>query len=318
MTANSSRQGDNVARAVATIVFTVMALSLGDALIKLFSTDFVLWQVFVLRSLIALPVLALVLGLRSRGGGRNPDHRLARFLPRHAGWVALRSLLLTFMWVAYYAALPHLALSAAAAAYYTLPIFITLFAALFLGDRIGPPGWAAILLGFFGVLLVLRPEAGAFNRHALLPLAAAILYALAMILTRSKCREEDPLVLSLALNVSFIAVGAVATLSSLIAARAGLPLDDGFLGRPWTPVGAAEAATLALLAAAIIVGSAGAALAYQIGPPATVASFDFAYVAFAGVWGLLLFGEFPDAVSLLGMAMIVGGGVLAVRRRLPI
>ncbi|WP_340116299.1 DMT family transporter [Pelagibius sp. 7325] len=306
MSQRPSLHGDNVARAVGTIVLTVMALSLGDALIKLFSADFVLWQVFVLRSLVALPVLALIIGVRQRAG--RPG--LSRFLPRHPGWVALRSLMLTFMWVAYYAALPHLALSAAAAAYYTLPIFITLFAALFLGDRIGPLGWMAILLGFLGVLLVLRPDAGAFNLHALLPLAAAVLYALAMILTRSRCRQEDPLVLSLSLNVSFIAVGALATLAGL----AGLTSDGGFLGGTWAPIGVSEAGALAVLAAAIIIGSVGAAIAYQIGPPATVASFDFAYVAFAGLWGLLFFSEFPDAISVLGMAMIVAGGLLAVRR----
>lgn len=310
MAQSTSLDGDSVARAVATIVFTVMALSLGDALIKLFSADFVLWQVFVLRSLIALPVLASIIALRNRAGACSRH----RFLPRHPGWVALRSLMLTFMWVAYYAALPHLDLSAAAATYYTLPFFITLFAALFLGDRIGPLGWVAILLGFAGVLLVLRPEAGAFNLHAVLPLAAAVLYALAMILTRSKCRQEDPLVLSLSLNVSFIAVGAMATLGGLFVLPAGFLGDGGFLGGPWAPIGVAEAGALALLAASIIIGSVGAAIAYQIGPPATVASFDFAYVAFAALWGLLFFGAFPDTISLLGMAMIVGGGMLAVRR----
>jgi drug/metabolite transporter (DMT)-like permease len=305
-----SPQGDNVARAIATIVFTVMALSLGDALIKLFSTNFVLWQVFVLRSLIALPVLASVIALRDRPGA----HALRRFLPRHPGWVALRSLMLTFMWVAYYAALPHLELSAAAATYYTLPFFITLFAALFLGDRIGPRGWLAILLGFAGVVLVLRPEAGAFNLHAVLPLAAAVLYALAMILTRSKCRHEDPLVLSFSLNVSFIAIGVLATLAGPLVFPQGSAAQGGFLGGAWAAVGAAEAGALALLAAAIIVGSVGAAIAYQIGPPATVATFDFAYVAFAALWGFVFFGTFPDMIGLLGMAMIVGGGMLAIRR----
>lgn len=304
MTQNTSLDGDSVARAVATIVFTVLALSLGDALIKLFSADFVLWQVFVLRSLIALPVLAAVIAFRARAGAAT----LQRFLPRHPGWVALRSLMLTFMWVAYYAALPHLDLSAAAATYYTLPFFITLFAALFLGDRIGRRGGLAILLGFAGVVLVLSPDAGAFNLYAVLPLAAAVLYALAMILTRSKCRHEDPLVLSLALNVSFIAVGGVATLA------VPLLFPGGFLGGAWAAVGAAEAWALVLLAASIIIGSVGAAIAYQIGPPATVATFDFAYVAFAALWGLVFFGSFPDMIGLLGMAMIVGGGMLAVRR----
>ena len=58
----------------------------------------------------------------------------------------------------------------------------------------------------------------------------------------------------------------------------------------------------------------GAAIAYQKGPPAVVGSFDFAYVGFAVLWGLVFFAEVPDARALLGIAMIVGAGVLSLRR----
>ena len=297
---------DNVRLAVAVILATSLALSLGDAAIKLISADFVLWQIFVLRSVIAIPILIAVVRLRFRA---------ASLVPRRLGWVALRSLMLTLMWVAYYAALPHLALGIAAAAYYTLPIFITLFAALFIGDRIGPLGWGAILLGFVGVLLILKPEAEGFNGYALLPLISAVLYALAMILTRTKCREEHPLVLSLGLNVSFVVIGLVAT---FLIAIVGAPADDAritsFLFGEWSAMGATEWLSMALLAAAVIIGSVGAALAYQVGPPATVATFDFAYVGLAGIWGIVFFAEVLDAVTIAGMVLIVAAGVLALRR----
>jgi drug/metabolite transporter (DMT)-like permease len=223
--------------------------------------------------------------------------------------------MLTLMWVAYYAALPHLALGVAAATYYTLPIFITLFAAFFIGDRIGPAGWGAVLLGFAGVLLILKPEADGFNGYALLPLVSAILYALAMILTRTKCREENPLVLSLSLNVSFVAIRLLAT---LVIAVVGGPADEergtSFLFGEWSIMGKTEWFSMILLAAAVIIGSVGAAIAYQIGPPATVATFDFVYVGFAGAWGVLFFAEVLDSITIAGMVLIIAAGVLAVRR----
>ena len=151
---------DNVRLAVAVILLTVFALSLGDALIKKTSAGFVIWQIFVLRSLLALPALLLILK------GQFPAVGL---MPRAAGWTALRSLMLTLMWVAYYASLPHLPLSVAAAAYYTLPIFITLFGAAFVGERVGRIGWIAVVLGFVGVTLILKPTAAEFNAYALLP-----------------------------------------------------------------------------------------------------------------------------------------------------
>ena len=306
LSASYSSGGDNVRLAVAVILATDLALSLGDAAIKQISADFVLWQIFVIRSIIAIPILIAVIRLRSRA---------ASFVPRRLGWVALRSLMLTLMWVAYYSALPHLALGIAAATYYTLPIFITLFAAIFIGDRIGPMGWGAVLLGFGGVLLILKPEAHGFNGYALLPLVSAILYALAMILTRTKCREENPLVLSLSLNVSFVAIGLLATLLiAMIGGSADEAQGTPFLFGEWSIMGKTEWLSMALLAAAVIIGSVGAAIAYQVGPPATVATFDFVYVGFAGVWGVLFFAEVLDGVTITGMALIIAAGVLAVRR----
>lgn len=302
----TSADVDNVKLAVFAIVLTVFVLSLGDAIIKLVSAEFPLWQIFVMRSFIAVPVLVAVIRIR---------YRSVSLKPRRLGWTVLRSLMLTFMWVAYYSALPNLALTVAAAAFYTSPLFITLFAALFIGDKVGTRGWIAVSIGFCGVLLILRPEANDFNAYALLPFVAAILYALAMIITRTKCKREAPLVLSLGLNVSFVGVGAIATLSIAFwgvsnAETANYP----FLLGPWTSMGANEWLVMGLLAIAIIIGSIGAAIAYQVGPSSIVATYDFSYLAFAAVWGLLFFSEVPDVITVGGMALIVAAGLLAVRR----
>lgn len=69
-----------------------------------------------------------------------------------------------------------------------------------------------------------------------------------------------------------------------------------------------------LLGTAILVDSIGAAIAYQTGPSSIVATFDFTYVGFALLWGLIFFGEVPDAMAIGGMIMIVGAGILSVRR----
>jgi drug/metabolite transporter (DMT)-like permease len=298
--------GDNIRLAVFAIIFTVFALSLGDALIKQISTGFPLWQIFVIRSVIAIPVLALIVKVR---------YQTVSLLPLNFGWSALRSLMLTFMWVAYYTALPHVNLSIAAAAYYTLPLFITLFAALFIGERVGVQGWIAVFLGFSGVLLILRPQADDFNAYALLPLIAAILYAFAMILTRTKCKNENPLVLAFGLNASMVTVGAIATFYIWIWGPSSSAVDTyGFLLGQWIAMGSLEWLALGLLATAILIGSVGAAVAYQAGPSSIVATVDFSYLAFATVWGLVFFAEVPDAITVTGMIMIVAAGVLSVRR----
>lgn len=231
-------------------------------------------------------------------------------MPRAFFWTVIRSLLLVSMWISYYLSLPHLSLSIAAAAYYTLPIFITLFAAVFIGDKISYTGWIAVALGFIGVLLILRPSSDDFNWYALLPILSAILYALAMILTRTHCRKVHPLMLSLSLNFAFVITGSLAA----IFIASVLPVSrEGFLLAPWTEMSSTHWFSMSILAIAILIGSVGAAIAYQNGPPSIIGIFDFGYVGFAVLWSILLFDQYPDIVSVSGIALIVVAGIISVR-----
>lgn len=289
--------------AIAAIVVTVLLLSLGDALIKTLSADLILWQIFVLRSCLALPVLMLVLRLRFPSIAMRPQA---------PGWALARSVMLVVMWIVYYAALPHLPLSIAAAAYYTLPLFITLFSALLAKERVSALGWSAVALGFCGVVLILKPAASDFTLFALLPLVSAMLYALAMILTRTRCRGEHPLVLAGALNATFIAAGLGATGTLLLLPAEGAA--SSFLTGAWAPLGRNETIAIGLLAIGILVASTFTAYAYQRGRSSVIATFDFTYVGFAVVWGVLFFAELPDLASVGGMIMIVVAGIIAVTR----
>lgn len=88
MNQHANSDGDNLKVAISAIVFTVFALSLGDALIKQISADFPLWQIFVIRTLIAIPVLLAILKTR---------YPSVSLIPTQLGWTALRSVMLTIM-----------------------------------------------------------------------------------------------------------------------------------------------------------------------------------------------------------------------------
>lgn len=280
-----TRKADNLKIAIGAIVAGCFALALGDALIKQHSATFVLWQIFVLRSAILLPFLVYLVRIYSCA---DP------LMPRRFGWTLLRSMMLVIMWVFYFTALPHIAFAVAAAAFYTLPIFITLFAALFLGESISARGWLAVVAGFGGTLLILQPQADDFNAWTLLPLVSAILYAVAMILTRSKCRDEKATVLSLWMNLCFVGVGALALLLAWWNPTTEQVALNPFLFSAWTPMQLAEWRTMGILAAAI---------------------FDFSYVGFAAAWGYLLFADIPSGPVAVGILLIVAAGILASRQR---
>lgn len=296
---------DNVRLAVASIVVTVLALSLGDAVIKFIASDFSLWQIYVLRSLLAIPPLVALLKWPAPG---------ARLAPVSAGWALFRSFLMVVIWVFYYTSLLYVELSVAASVLYTIPLFITLFSALFTGDRVGVKAWLAVICGFTGVLVIVRPAAEDFNLYALLPLVSAVLFAYAMILTRTKCRDENPKVLALLQNLLFVVTGAVISVVLMLWSPHELAAVNPFLFGPWAPLGAAQWLVMAALAATVIIGNICGAFAYQNGPSATIAAFDYCYLVFSVVWGLWLFMEIPDLQSAAGMVMIAASGILIVRQ----
>ncbi|QMU58473.1 MAG: EamA family transporter [Boseongicola sp.] len=294
------KQPDSTLLAIAAIIIAMLSLSFGDALVKLYSADFVIWQIFILRSVIAVAVLMVAWWLWVPRDRKRPGH---------IGWTSLRSLLMVIMWIFYYLALPNVQLSLAAAAMYVAPLFITLFSAVFLGERIRPVGWIAATIGFVGVLVILRPRAGDINFYAFLPIIAAMFYGFAVILTRSKCRNEHPVTLSIALNAAFLVVGAIGTaiVPFLTDKREGF-----FLGL-WPDMGGAEWVTMLILVAVILITGFFVIIAYQNGRPQIVSTFDFSYVGFAVLWGALMFGDLPDTISFVGILMIVGGGMLSLR-----
>ena len=299
-------KADNVKLAVITIIFTVFALSLGDALIKGLSLSFPLWQLFVLRSLIAIPALIIFIRLRAKS---------TSLMPKAWFWITVRSLLLSLMWVAYYVALPFIDLEVAGAVYYTLPLFITLLAWLFVGEKVSPIAWLAIGVGFLGVIVILRPSGEDFNWAALLPLISALFYAIAMLLTRTKCHDESPLILGLSLHVSLVGLGLLGTfLLPLVFPEAQELTGNAFLFGDWTTMNSTSWLAMWGLALAAVLGSVLGAFAYQTGPSATVATFDYCYLAFIALWGIIFFAEIPDVWTLVGMALIAVAGILAIRK----
>lgn len=298
-------RADHVTAGIATMVATAAAMSLGDALVKVMSADLGLWQFFVLRSAVALPLLVLL--LRTRGTVWPSSRHVLR-------WCAVRSLLLIGMWVSFYAALTLVDLATVATAYYTGPLFITLLSALVARERVGWRRWLAVSAGFAGVVLMLRPDQGAIAWPVLFAVLSGLFYALAAVVTRVRLADESPLVLSGALNIAFLVAGALGT--GLLLAAALEPATvarQPFVLGPWQPMTLQAWTVVAGLGVLIVAISTGVARAYQLAPSSIIATFDYAYLPFAALWGFAFFAAVPDATTLAGMALIAAAGLSLLR-----
>lgn len=284
---------------IAAILGSVFLLAGADAAVKAMSAEFSLWQIYVTRSLVALPILLVILaasGTRPWRGVLSP-------------WVALRSLLLSLMWLAYYAALPVMDLAVAATALYTTPVLIAVLASLVAADPVGRAGWIAVVLGFAGVVVAIGPSGDAITAWAILPLLSAVLYASAAIVTRTRCADESPVALALALHVALLLTGLIGTAGIAILRPEG---GDPFLFGSWTAMGTGDGLLMAALGGIMVVVAIGVAYAYQRGRAAVIGAFDYGYLVFAAFWGALLFGERPSLMTFIGMAMIALAGALVL------
>jgi drug/metabolite transporter (DMT)-like permease len=294
---------DNAPKGIALIIGAVFLLALADAAVKYFSARLPLWQLFLAVSCLSVPTLGTWLGRRIYTG---------RLRINSLPWVMARSLLLLLMWVTYYSALPLIPLSVAAVAIYTTPLFIALFSTCYGGEPLTAVGWAAVGLGFAGVALVLRPGSEIFTLATLLPVVGAMFYALAMVVTRRHCRGEHPLVLALGLNVAFLFAAGIGGIASLIVSDT-TSARAPFLLSHWQPLGWVEIIFIVCYACMLILINTATARAYQVAPPALVGTFDYAYLAFACLWGYLLFHEVPDAFTWMGMLLILIAGLMVFR-----
>ncbi|WP_374651281.1 DMT family transporter [Dongia sp.] len=288
------------------IILTVFAMSFADAVVKFASAAFPLWQIYVLRSLMVLPVLVAIASWQGRAGS---------MAFHSARWAFLRGMLLALMYIAIYAAAPVLSLPVIAAALYTAPLFIALFSALFVREKVTRRQWAGICLGFIGVLVILRPAAEGFSPLAPIPIVAAMLYALAAIMTRTRCSTETPMALALAVNLSLLAVGLAA--SAVIYLWQPSPDQAAvypFLLGHWVAMAAREWGIVALLAVLMVAISLGLAKAYQSAPSSVIATFDYSYLVFAAFWSFVMFSQTPDGATIIGMVMIAAAGLLVIDR----
>ena len=180
------------------VMFAMAAFSTQDVVVKIVAAQVSLWQLLFIRSLLTLWLLVMVVAVTGR---------LPTLAPRSWFWPLVRASFMCGAYLSFYAALPLLPLSKAAAAFFTGPLIITLLAALLLGERIGPRRVLAILAGFLGVVCIVRPGAEGWSPVALLPVLAACCYAVGIIIPRWRCQEEPNFAPSMVHNLLYAGIG---------------------------------------------------------------------------------------------------------------
>ena len=287
------------------MVGALFLLGFQDSIVKLVSGELSLWQFQTIRAALNLTLLYLV--TRLAWGTRPPA-------PKRLWAVALRSLFLVGAMIFFFGGIPFLNLSDIAAGLYVFPLFVAVLSAALLGERVGPRRVAAILVGFSGTLLILKPGTDAFRAVSLMPIGAALCYAGTILTTRRLCRGESPVTLSFGVAVAFMLVGVAGVATFAIATDFPLATDWPYLFTGWHDIGLPVLGLIATCSVLNLVANIALSRAYQSAEASWLAPFDYSYIVFATFWGFVFWRHVPDGLTLLGMAMIAGAGVFVAWR----
>jgi drug/metabolite transporter (DMT)-like permease len=276
-------------RAAVYMMVSMAGFTCNDAFLKSLAGALPLFQAVFLRGMIATLLIACLAwhqgALRFRAGRRDRKLIGQRTIGEIGGTVCFLT------------ALFNMPIANASAILQSVPLAVTLGAALFLGEPVGWRRYLAIAIGFLGVLIIVRPGSEGFNAYALWALAAISFIVLRDLSTR-RLTPDVP------------ALGVVVLTSVALTGAAGVAA----LATEWRPVDAGHLVRLAIAAAALLVGYIFGVMTMRIGEIGFVQPFRYTLLVWAIVLGIVMFGEWPDGWMLVGSSVVVATGLFTFYR----
>jgi len=287
MNTKSANQSIAAGRGIAFMLLGGALLTMNDAVLKWLTGDYPVGQIMFMRGIfVFLPISILVYY-----SGGLLVLRINSFKNQ-----ALRGVLMVSGTFLFITGLGHLPLGEAIAITFAGPLFITLLAPALLGEHVGWRRWAAVLIGFSGVLVMTRPGSEAVQWAALFPLSASLFGALRDLMTRKLSTSETSISM-LCFSTAIVVLGGLAT----------SPFG-------WAPLTPRDVGLMAL--SGMLVGSAHFLLieCFRLAEAALVAPFKYFNMVWAVLFGFIVWGDVPDIWTVTGAAFVIGSVLYIMRR----
>ena len=218
---------------------------------------------------------------------------------------AMRGILLAIATSFFFFSLLHLPLADAIAIFFVQPMLLTLLSAIFLGETIGWHRRAAVFMGFVGALLIIKPGSESFTLAALLPIGAALFFSGYLVVTRSVANVDHPLTMQFASGVGATIALSIGLIPGTLASSAmwGAQMPNTI---EWSYL-----AGIGLIAA---VGHLLVVIAVNRAPTSVLAPFGYVEIIAATLLGWIIFSDWPDSLSWLGITIIALSGLYVFAR----
>jgi drug/metabolite transporter (DMT)-like permease len=265
---------------IALMLLGVFMFSFGDALGKYLVATYAVGQLLWLRACAALLILSPLIW----------RHRREFLTLERPKLQAIRVVLSTLEVAAFFLATVYLPLADVITYYLACPIFVTALSALVLREQVGWRRWTAILIGFCGVLIALRPSAQTISWPAMIALGGSLSFSLLMLLTRS-LRATSDVVMATSQFVGTFILGALMSPFGWVTPSAG-------------SVALFAAAGCISITALVCVNRS-----LKLAPASVVVPYQYSMIIWAVIFGIVVFGDVPQPATIIGAAIIIGAGL---------
>jgi drug/metabolite transporter (DMT)-like permease len=272
----------NIPAGIGYMLLAIFVFSLNDVLGKWLAGTYTAPQILLIRSIVAM---AILLAIFSRTGLRPV---LAMERP---GLQILRAVLGAAETGVFYLAVRYLPLADAMTFYLAGPIYVTILAATFLGEKVGWRRWSAVLAGFVGVVIALGPTAANFGWPVLIAVGGSMVYAVFLTVTRLLRGTADTVMAFWQIVASLVIGGALAPFT-------------------WTPLAHGyDLVLLGLLGVGALIAIVGVNRSLKLAPASVVVPYQYTMIVWAVIFGYLVFGDVPRWSTIAGAAIIIAAGL---------
>ena len=297
---------DNRLKAILCVLSGVGLASGQDAIVKVMSSGYPAYETLMFRCVGSVPVLVALLWYQGA---------LGKLMTPHWRRVVLRGVILGLAYLCFVLAIAAMPIADAVAIYFTMPFFVAGLAGPMLGEHVRIHRWLAIIAGFVGVIIMVRPGATVFEPASIFALLSAFGYATGQMISRPISHLVQPVIIATWQNGIYFIIG----LGLAILFNFGIVGDYShpslvFLSRSFVMPSVIDAAIL--LAHGVLAGSAMMFYvnAYKYGEANFVAPFEYSAMIWAVLYGLTLFGHFPGIHTLTGAAIVIAAGIMMIWR----
>lgn len=285
---------NDTSKAMVMMIVAMLMLPGLDAIAKWLSSSIssgqITWSRFFFQIFLMSPLL-----LRTTGPWFTPTLFL------HAA----RGFLIAMATLLFFSGLKYLPIADAISIFFIEPLLVTLLSAVFLGEAVGWRRLSAIAVGFIGALIIIRPTFAEIDMPVLFPVGAAFCFSFYILLTRKLVKDEDPI------RLQFFA-GTFGFVVMSIALYFGKNNDVEILSAIWPTT--SQWMLLGGLGLIATIGHMLVVLAYQRAPVGVLAPFQYVEIIGATVLGFIIFDDFPDLVTWIGVSIIAGSGIYIFHR----